>query len=210
MSKVVMKNHVRLLAFFSGVSAIALVLLSIFWLIQDDGKVDFLDVFVNSKNLSKEQLSIYSNQLNIAFSIVSIYLIGHFSMWLGYSLIIYKRNNLLSYILLAIGFLATLADFTEYATRFAIFELIKNHVLENHLIIGFWLIVRQLSIWLIFLGSVLVSISIFRIDILLLALLGLVTIPLMYVFALSKVWYLWLITWHLLSSMILWRSKYEK
>lgn len=209
-----MKNYIKLLALFSGLAGFSLLSLSFFWIMQTGGKTDFYSVFTDPERLSHEQLSLYSFQLGAAFSIVSIYLIGHFAMWLGYSLIIYRENKLLSYVLVVIGFLSAITDFTEYSIRLAILELIRSQIFDNQLMFGFWLIVRQLSIWLIFLGSMLAALAAFNKKfgkmILLLALLGLITIPIMYIPGVTKIWYLWLITWHFAACIFLWKTSIDQ
>jgi len=204
-------SETELLGLLSALAAVCLLLLSLFWMTQIGGKINFDSIVINTASISKEKLILYDFQLNVAFSIISIYLIGHFAMWMGYSLILFQENKLFALILIIIGALSTVTDFAEYSIRIAIIELIKNNVLDNYGLFGFWLIVRQLSIWFIFLGSVIISVTLFNKAfgkfIFLLALIGLITIPFMYIMGLSKIWYIWLIIWHFAASIILWKTK---
>jgi hypothetical protein len=161
-------------------------------------------------NTTHDLLS-YSSHFSMMYAVVSAYLIGHFLMWLGYSFLAGKRAAVIGTVILLIGFLSSFADLTEYGLRGAMLKGQQWQIHSAPALPLVWWFIRELSIWLIYLGSVVIGISLLNQAweskfLLVLALLGLCTIPCLYITSCSKIWFAWLVAWHLASGFTLWRS----
>src|ERR1700678_848466 len=65
---------------------------------------DQMAIWTGKYTLNLHDLNSLSSQFALMFTLVSLYLIGHFLMWLGYGFLIKKRSFALSAVLIGIGF----------------------------------------------------------------------------------------------------------
>lgn len=177
------------------------------------GQTGHFDIFAGIKKLTPAQLDEYIRYLYANFTLDSVYLLGHIGMWLGLALIIWGRSRLLAAVLAGVGLMSGLSDFLENEIRLAIVS-----GLENQLAIGphwamIWSVVVGISIWLIYAAAALAAIGMWRRRpfgwlVALFGALGVATIPFSLLWGWSKVWYVWLIVWHLLASVVLfWEAR---
>jgi len=147
------------------------------------------------------------------YTLLSIYLIGHFLMWLGYGYVISKRDTaaLVGKWIIFIGFFSCFSDLSEYCIRGAMIKSVEWGINAGQITPIVWWVVRELSIWLIYLGTITVGFSFFNrsmlsVVILIFSLIGILTIPCSYLFDFTKIWFVWLITWHFISALAIWRE----
>jgi hypothetical protein len=198
-------NYYKAYAFFSFQAALALITLSIF-LIISPARIDFNAIPTTYHYLDSVDLKHYKDHLSISFSIISIYLLSNFMMWIGWANFINPFNSVLAKTLLVIGLLATLSDFSEYCLRGIIISAIESnsHILLNSF--AQWQFIRKISIWTIHLNVLLVTIgtlnSPYAKVCIFFSVIGLILIPVLNIFNFGKFWYIWLISWHFASSFI--------
>jgi hypothetical protein len=198
-------NYYKAYAFFSFQAALALMTLSIFLVISPI-RIDFNTIATTYQNLSSVELVQYKDHLSISFSIISVYLLSHFIMWVGWANFISPFNSVIAKAILVIGFLATLTDFSEYSLRGIMISAIEynSHTLLNSF--AQWKFIRQISIWTIHLNVLLITIGVlntrYATVCMILSLVGLISIPLLNIFKFGKLWYIWLITWHMASCLM--------
>jgi len=199
-----------MLAFFTSLAGLALISLSLFITFFSSNSIDHVQVYLGLRTLAPEELMLFESRILISYAIVSIYLIGHAIMWLGYAHVIGKINRLFSYTIAALGLLEVLFDMSEYCMRLALLAMVKNNFYNNHLLVGFWICIRHLSVWLIFLNICVIAIAMahtrYNILIACFALSGLFIIPVMYALGLAKIWYIWLILWHFVFAIVLYNE----
>jgi hypothetical protein len=168
---------------------------------------DQIALWKGAHSLNLQDLNSLTSQFSLLFILVSLYLIGHFLMWLGYAFLIKPKSTLLSAALISIGLLSCLLDFSEYCMRGAMNKCILSQKISHASFLTLWWYVREMSIWMIYLGTSLIGIIFLRISKMaaMMALLGILTIPCLYL-ALSKIWFVWLIAWHAVSAVIIFRN----
>jgi hypothetical protein len=191
-------------------SALAAVFLCLMPLISPSCNREKLMVLWSGAQIASPQdLQSLLSHFSILFALVSVYLIGHFLMWLGYGLLIAKQSALLATSILLIGFFSCLCDLSEYCLRSAMLKSLVWETPSSAILMPIWWALRELSIWMIYLGTIVIGIFFLNpttkiLSIVTLAFLGILTIPCLYIFGLSKAWFVWLIAWHGASALFLW------
>jgi hypothetical protein len=162
-----------------------------------------------SHAVTDQQLQLFTSYFSVMYTFLSIYLLGHFVMWLGYGYLIASKSLITGGIILLVGVMSCFSDFTEYSLRGIMLKSVQWHIGDSSSLIMLWWFIREWSIWLIYLGVIIVGISFLAKDswkliIPIFALLGVFTIPCTYLLDQPKVWFVWLIGWHALSAIVQW------
>lgn len=94
----------------------------------------------------------------------------------------------------------SLHDFQSLLGQFSIMYTLLS-------LIPLWWYVRELSIWMIYLGTSVIGVFFLNQSRAAssMAFLGILTIPCLYLFDLSKIWFIWLIAWHCVSAAVIWK-----
>jgi hypothetical protein len=213
-SKKLLKTPLLLRLCSIGTAAAGLLLVLMSFVPRVFTREEQMAIWSGSLKIDSEYLLAYTRQFYTMFTLVSLYLIGHFSMWFGYGHIVNKRLPVAGQWITIIGLLSCFTDFSEYSLRGAMIKSIEGHLQISPLLIFSWWLIREWSIWLIYLGSIIVSAAFFNHSLisrmpLLLALIGLMTIPCLYLFHWSKVWFIWLILWHFFSAFVILKASSE-
>lgn len=153
-------------------------------------------------------------QYKTMFVLVSLYLIGHLLMWIGFSSFMMRKTSLLGVLVLIVGCLSTFLDFSEYGLRGTMLKAIEWNMVIPPSLILFWYFIREMSIWMIYIASVIAAVGVLHQNFFGeliggVSLVGILTIPLFYGMGYGKVWFIWLILWHVVAALFLWKKALE-
>ena len=196
-----------------GACVAFIALLAIAFLPRPFPAMDHFSILSGVTVLSPEELAAYKNYVASNLTLDSLYLIGHFLMWLGYSAYLYKSSKLLAAAIAVLGFFSAWLDFTENEIRWASLEFLladRNPPITEILA---WQTTFGLSFWILFLCTFTCGIAIMGSSLnqkitSAVAILGLFIAPLSYHFGFLPA-FLWLILWHVVSAVFLWMNQPE-
>jgi len=174
--------------------------------------MDHFSILSGLNILTKNQLSDYRNYVALNLTWDSLYLIGHIVMWSGYAAFFYRDSKYISFIVLVLGFASGWLDFTENEIRWAILEaLTSGHYLPIEHITE-WQTTFGLSFYMLFICALLCGIAVvgksyIRKVVFFISIVGLFIAPLSYQFSFLPA-FLWIIGWHAISALFLWKSRH--
>jgi hypothetical protein len=205
--------HFKACAIGSALAGLFLIFMT--FVPQDYTREDQVAIWSGSLILNSQEFLAYSRQFFLKYTLLSIYLIGHFLMWLGYGCIISKRDTaaLVGKWIISIGFFSCFSDLSEYCIRGTMIKSVEWGINSGQTAPIVWWFVRELSIWWIYLGTIIIGFSFFNRSILsavilIFSLIGILTIPCSYLFNFTKIWFAWLVTWHFISALAIWWGGY--
>ncbi len=162
-------------------------------------------------SLNLPEAATFADSVRVLFSIDGVFILCWIVAWIGLSVLVKSRHEMMGQLALVIGLIGPLLDFSENAIMWAITQGIAAGIDPPFGWATAWRVVRHLSYWIPYIAAVIAMVGLWRgklLDRIICIISVVVMVPGiigLYVPALELISSVWFLVWFILIAILLWR-----